>query len=133
VSPSAPPILHVCHIVTADLWGGAEVQVATAADRVVLRWFADRVVAVSARPAESLRHSWVWGGPIAQIHNGVNLGTVRAARTPLEVRLTLSNGRDELIVGTAGRLSRVKGHEYLLRAAALILEQEPRSSQTIGS
>jgi L-malate glycosyltransferase len=236
VSPSAPPILHVCHIMTADLWAGAEVQVATAAeylvrqpglnvsavlfndgwlahelrrlgidvaivderrhtavqilqlltahlrarhvdfvhthrykdtilgtvaakragvphvirtvhglrepmrgwdraklaayevaDRVVLRWFADRVVAVSARAAESLRHSWVWGAPIAQIHNGVNLATVRAARTPSEVRQTLGLGRDELIIGTAGRLSRVKGHEYLLRAAALILEQEPRS------
>src|SRR6266487_1370849 len=84
---------------TGDLWGGAEVQVATAADRVVLRWFADRVVAVSARAAESLRHSWLWGAPIAQIHNGVNLGTVRAARTPWEVRQTLGIERDELISG----------------------------------
>jgi glycosyltransferase involved in cell wall biosynthesis len=67
------------------------------------------------------------GAPIAQIHNGVNLGTVRAARTPWEVRQTPGFERDELIIGTAGRLSRVKGHEYLLRAAVLILEREPRS------
>jgi hypothetical protein len=79
---------------TADLWAGAEVEVARtvhglrelmrgwdraklaayeAADRVMLRCFADRVIAVSAHAAESLRRSWVWQSPIAQIHNGVNL------------------------------------------------------------
>jgi hypothetical protein len=37
------------------------------------------VIAVSARAAESLRRSWVWQSPMAQIHNGVNLRTVPAA------------------------------------------------------
>src|SRR5439155_1001700 len=124
-----PHVIRTVHGLREPMrgWDRAKLAAYEAADRVVLRWFADRVVAVSARAAESLRHSWVWGAPIAQIHNGVNLGTVRAARTPSEVRQTLGIGRDELTVGTAGRLSRVKGHEYLLRAAALILEQEPRS------
>jgi hypothetical protein len=37
------------------------------------------VIAVSARAAESLRRSWVWQSPMAQIHNGVNLRRVPAA------------------------------------------------------
>jgi acyl-CoA synthetase (AMP-forming)/AMP-acid ligase II len=36
--------------------------------RVALRCLADRGIAVSARTAESLRRSWVWQSPIAQIH-----------------------------------------------------------------
>jgi hypothetical protein len=34
---------------------------------------------LAARAAESLRRSWVWQSPMAQIHNGVNLRTVPAA------------------------------------------------------
>jgi glycosyltransferase involved in cell wall biosynthesis len=95
-------------------------------DRALLWCFADRVVAVSRCMAEAL-HAYGYDARTATfIHNGVDLRSVKARHTPAEVRRELGIDRDELMIGTAGRLSPVKGHAFLLRAAKLILEHERR-------
>src|SRR5438034_1374429 len=120
--------LRVCHIVSGDLWAGAEVQVATVAsylvERATLWWFADLIIAVSKRMAETLKDSGYAPTPVTHIHNGVDPRKVRATRTGDAVRRELGIGPRALLVGTAGRLSHVKGHRYFLRAAQRILETE---------
>src|SRR5438552_3424283 len=51
----------------------------------------------------------------------------QASRTPLEVRHALGIGDEESVIGTAGRLTAVKGQRYLIDAAPLILREEPNA------
>jgi L-malate glycosyltransferase len=108
-------------------WDRAKVAACSALDKAVLRCFADRIVAVSVNLAERLERSWVWPSAVTAIHSGIDLRAIRARRSLQEVRRTLGIGLNELVIGTAGRLVPVKGHVYLIRAARLILEKEPRA------
>ena len=82
---------------------------------------------VSRCMADALKARRFNAEAVTCIHNGVNLTTVRATRTRQEVRQELGIGFDDFLVATAGRLSPVKGHIHLLRAAQLILERERRA------
>jgi glycosyltransferase involved in cell wall biosynthesis/protein-tyrosine-phosphatase len=108
-------------------WDRTKLLAYDALDRLVLRCCADRVVAVSTRMAESLARSWMWPSAVTTIHNGVDLLAVRATRSSAEVRRAFGIAPDDLVIGTAGRLSPVKGHVYLVRAARLILDIKPRA------
>ena len=105
-------------------WEWAKARAYDALDKATLRCFADRIIAVSKRMAETLRDSGHRPTAVIQIHNGVDLRKVRATRVREEVRRELGLGSRTLLVGTVGRLSRVKGHACFLRAAKLILEAE---------
>jgi glycosyltransferase involved in cell wall biosynthesis len=77
--------------------------------------------------AEALRAHGYDARTATYIHNGIDLRTVKATHAPAEVRRELGIDADALMIGTAGRLAPVKGHTFLLRAAKLILEHEPRA------
>jgi len=97
------------------------------ADRAVLWSFADRIVAVSKCMADALLGCGYDAKTVSFIHNGVDLRTIQATHPRLEVRRALGIAPDALVIGTAARLAPVKGQTFLLRAAKLILEQEPRA------
>ena len=103
-------------------WDRVKSHVYHALDRVVLRHAADLVIAVSQRMAEGLRESGFRPTMVTCIHNGVDVRQVRAARTREDVRRELQIDPDVLLIGTAGRLSPVKGQAGLLRAGARILQ-----------
>ena len=105
-------------------WARAKAWAYEALDKATLRCLADRIIAVSKRMAETLKDSGHRPTAVIQIHNGVDLRKVRATRAREEVRRELGIGSRTLLVGAVGRLSRVKGHAYFLRAAKLILEAE---------
>jgi glycosyltransferase involved in cell wall biosynthesis len=107
-------------------WDRLKSAVYEGLDKTVLRCFADRIVTVSRCMAEALQAYGYDARTATFIHNGVDLRRVKATHTPAEVRRELGIDRDELIIGTAGRLSPVKGHAFLLRAAKLILEHDRR-------
>lgn len=122
-----PTVIRTIHGVNEGLtgWPGAKMRLYEAADRIVLSWFADRIVAVSKRLEETLRTSGHPAGSVSHLHNGVDLGKVKASRASDEVRRELGIDPDALIVGTVGRLAPIKGHAWFLRAARRIVEQTP--------
>jgi glycosyltransferase involved in cell wall biosynthesis len=103
-------------------WNRIKSYVYHALDRAVLRRSADVIIAVSRRMAEELRESGFRPTMVTCIHNGVDVRQVRATRSRDEVRRELGIDRDVLLIGTAGRLSPVKGQAGLLRAGARILQ-----------
>jgi glycosyltransferase involved in cell wall biosynthesis/protein-tyrosine-phosphatase len=105
-------------------WARAKAWAYDALDRATLWCFADRIIAVSKRMAETLKESVRRPTAVIHIHNGVDLRKVKATRARDEVRRGLGIGSRALLIGTVGRLSPVKGHAYFLRAARLVLAQE---------
>ena len=105
-------------------WNHLKFRVYETLDKATLLCFADLVIAVSKRMADTLRESGYKPTMVTHIHNGVDLRTATARRSRNDVRQELGIGRETLLIGTAGRLSPVKGHVHLLRAARLILQKE---------
>jgi glycosyltransferase involved in cell wall biosynthesis/protein-tyrosine-phosphatase len=124
-----PHVIRTVHGLSEPMrgWDRAKYLVYDALDRATLWCCADRILAVSRRMAETLKESGYRAHTVTHLHNGVNLRSVKATRPPEEVRRTLGIDDDELVIGTAGRFARVKGHAYLVRAARLILQQERRT------
>jgi glycosyltransferase involved in cell wall biosynthesis/protein-tyrosine-phosphatase len=106
-------------------WNGLKFRVYEALDKATLLCFADLVIAVSKRMADTLRDSGYRPTTVTHVHNGVHLRKVCAARNAEHVRRELGLEQRTLVIGTAGRLSPVKAHLGLLRAATLILQKEP--------
>ena len=92
-----------------------------ALDRAVLHRCADRVIAVSDRMAATLIADGYRPSLLTTIHNGIDVHKLIA--TPAHLPMKPEAGA--LVIGTAGRLSAVKGHDTFLRAARLILDREP--------
>ncbi len=108
-------------------WALMKFQCYDALDKAALWFCADRVVAVSQSMAATLKASNYRASAVVHVHNGIDLRTVKASRAPEDVRRDLGIGLDRIVIGTAGRLSPVKGHEHLVRAAKLIAQQEDRA------
>jgi glycosyltransferase involved in cell wall biosynthesis/protein-tyrosine-phosphatase len=106
-------------------WSRLKFRLYEALERAVLLCFADLVIAVSKCMAETLRRSGYRPTSVTQINNGINLGAIAARRSPDEVRRELGIDPAAFVIGTAGRLSPVKGHSSLLRAARQVLDDQP--------
>jgi glycosyltransferase involved in cell wall biosynthesis/protein-tyrosine-phosphatase len=105
-------------------WSALKFRIYEALDRVMLLFFTDLVVAVSRGMADTLRKTGYRPTSVTQIHNGIDLGAIAPRRRSDEVRRELGIPAQALVIGTAGRLSPVKGHAALLRAARLIQEHQ---------
>jgi glycosyltransferase involved in cell wall biosynthesis/protein-tyrosine-phosphatase len=106
-------------------WPWVRYRLYEAFEKVTLRCFADRIVAVSRRLARSLEESGHKPGAVVAIHNGVELSRIRPTRDRKEVRRELGIDFATPLIGAVGRLSPVKGHAHFVRAARLIAEKEP--------
>jgi protein-tyrosine-phosphatase len=87
---------------------------------------------VSKQIAESLRESGYRPTMVSHLLNGVDLGRVAATRSRKDTRRALGVDDRALLIGTAGRLSPVKGHAGLLRAARIVLEQLPTARVAVA-
>ena len=74
--------------------------------------------------ADTLRASGYRRSAVIPIHNGIDVGKLRATRERDEVRRELGIAPGTIVIGTVGRLSPVKAHSDLLRAAQRIIEKE---------
>jgi glycosyltransferase involved in cell wall biosynthesis len=81
-------------------------------------------VAVSKRMVGALQKSGYRPATLTHVHNGIDLGKVHATGSAAQTRAAIGLDVRHVIIGTAGRLSPVKGHEYLVRAAARIVQEE---------
>jgi len=87
---------------------------------------ADHVVAVSHDLRRTLAHRVHPGGPIRVIHNGID-GSRFALADGAAVRAELGVRSHEILIGTGVVLSEQKGLEYMLDAARLVIDKEPRA------
>lgn len=121
-TPHVIRTMHGLHEPVAG-WNRVKAWGYEALDKAALWCFADRILAVSTQLADALTASGYPASSITSIHNGVDLGHVRATRNPEDVRRELGIDAHALVIGTAGRLSPVKAHDTLLRAARLIVRE----------
>ncbi len=111
------PIVSTCHTwydndLSAYLYG--------VLDRQILRRF-NMVVGVSEAVMASLRAAGVPERKITIINNGIDLSIYESGTATLRHEL----GTERKIICAVARLAPEKGIEYLLRAAALVLQQQP--------
>ncbi len=85
------------------------------------KFLVDRVIAVSEDLRNRLGQYYGWDKVIC-IHNGINHQEVCAEVDTSEIRSRLGLGREDYAIGSVGRLTAVKGHEFLIRAAAHLVE-----------
>jgi len=90
-------------------------------DGLTLRRF-DAVVAVSQVIAGQLREAGVPTDKITVIDNGIDLTPFNSAAPVLKSEL---NAKDQLLIGTVGRLVEQKGMIYFLTAAKQLLKEFP--------
>jgi len=128
-----PHVVRTVHGLTEPMDGWARVRYAAyeAIDKAALWARADRIVAVSRATADVLKQSGYKRSAVTTIHNGVDLAAIRAHRPAAEVRAALGVPADAFLVGTAGRLTPVKGHEYLIRALQWMRPGEPSACTLI--
>jgi glycosyltransferase involved in cell wall biosynthesis len=112
------PILSTCHT-----WYDNDLMVTLygMVDRWVLRSF-DQVVAVSDEVVQRLLKAGVHREKIQEIRNGIDLRLLDAAKPSLS-----KANRNGLLIGLVGRLSREKGVDIFIRAAALALHEVPET------
>lgn len=110
------PVVSTCHNWLDD---GLLVSLYGMVDRLVLRRYA-RVVAVSDEVRRRLLKAGVDEGRIRQIRNGIDLRPFADA-----VSSAGGDAAGVLTVGWVGRLSREKGADVFLRAAARVLMEIP--------
>jgi glycosyltransferase involved in cell wall biosynthesis/protein-tyrosine-phosphatase len=129
-SAGVPHVVRTVHGLSEALrgWKRAKLAAYEALDKATLWCFADRVIAVSNQMAAALRRSGYRRRAVTCIHNGINLQELRTTRSPDDVRRALGIRADAVVIGSAGRLAPVKGHEYLVRAAPHVLAVEPKAT-----
>jgi L-malate glycosyltransferase len=121
-----PHVIRTVHGGSEPLrgWEWLKYLVYQSIDLAALWCRADRVVAVSKRMVSSLKASGYRPDTLTHVHNGIDLSKVHATGSVRHTREAIGLNERHVVIGTAGRLSPVKGHEYLVRAAARILQQE---------
>jgi len=121
-----PCIVRTMHGLAEPLrgWNQLKARVYEALDRLTLECLADLVIAVSQRMTEALWESGYQPTRVTCIRNGLDLQQVKSVGTPTDVRRALGIEPGSLVIGTVGRLSAIKGHVHLLRAAQQVLTRE---------
>ncbi len=97
------------------------VRAYNAMDRIALRSF-DGVVAVSDEVRQRLMKSGVSSSRISYIRNGIDTSLFEGVAPVLRQEF---DWKKEMIVGQVGRLSKEKGPDIFLLAAAIVLKEVP--------
>ena len=121
-----PYVIRVVHGMPEPFTGLKNLKMAgyTFVDRLVTRWFINKVVAVSSDIEKLL--SLIYGKDrVVRIHNGIDLEAVRVTTDRLAKRKEWHIDDDVILIGTAGRLVPVKGHTILLKALHTLSERHP--------
>jgi len=95
-------------------------------DGITALW-ADKIVAVSnAVRRYAIKNEHIAPARITTIYNGIETEKFRIPPGDvLKLKKELGLGHNELVIGSAGELTRQKGYRYLLPAASAILKEHP--------
>jgi glycosyltransferase involved in cell wall biosynthesis len=123
IGRSHPSVVRTVHGITELLSGKAFAKMLFygLVDRILISWRVGKVIAVSSEIHSLLCRRYT-SDKVIRIHNGINLHKISYKRDRYSVRRSLGIAGDECIVGAVGRLTRVKGHDELLRAFRLLKE-----------
>jgi len=92
-----------------------------------LTQFTDTVVVNSAAVGDfAAGHGWIPDAKVQIVYNGIDLEPFRNLPNRSAARATLELAADVPVIGTVGRLTRQKGHLYLIEAAARLLPRWPK-------
>jgi len=91
---------------------------------VISLFLVDRLIAVSLDIGRLLTRRYN-SRKIEVIHNSIDLSRIKALKNPTVTRQELSIKEDAIVIGSAGRLVKVKGLDLLLQASALIKKSIP--------
>ncbi len=118
-----PHVVRVVHGMPEPFKGYKNLKMASYAlvDRFVIRWFIDKVVAVSFDIEKILARSY-GADRVVCIHNGVDLEDVQVLACRSLKRKEWQIDEKTIIIGTVGRLVPVKGLTILLEAFRLLLK-----------
>src|SRR5438094_800234 len=122
-----PHVIRTVHGMPEPMrgWDRVKAWAYGAVDRATLWWFADLIIAVSKRMAETLKDSGYAPTPVTHIHNGVDPRKVRATRTGDAVTRELGIGPRALLVAPRD--------ERALADACLELARNRDWAQTFGA
>jgi glycosyltransferase involved in cell wall biosynthesis/protein-tyrosine-phosphatase len=129
-----PRIVRTMHGLREPMagWNRLKFGIYETLDNMVLRTFADRVIAVSNRMNGALVANGVTSARVTTIHNGIDLRSITVGRGSEEIRRELGVDANAIVIGTAGRLVPVKGQNTFLHAAKLILDKVPNARFVIA-
>ena len=121
-----PLVVRTMHGLAEPLrgWKNLKSRLYETLDRLTLQFMANLIIAVSQRMAQTLWETGYCPTMVTCIQNGLDIGQVRATRAADDVRRDLGVGPRSCLIGTVGRLSTVKGHAHLLRAAQRIVDRD---------
>lgn len=103
-------------------WKRVKTKVYKALDTVVCRRFVSVIIGVSAEISDSLKLTFP-GKTIHHIPNCIDHLRLIPTTEREEKRVKLGLKSSEFVIGTIGRLTPVKGTEYLIRAVAEIIKR----------
>lgn len=89
------------------------------------RGLTDQFITVSQGLKEKLVASGIPAGKVTVVYNGIVLEDFSPPAEPGAGRTMLGYGSGVPLVGIVARLHPVKGHQYFLEAARIVLEQHP--------
>jgi glycosyltransferase involved in cell wall biosynthesis len=122
-----PVIIHTVHgFAFHESSGHAARIIYSGMERLAAHW-CDAIVCVS-----QFHRAWALklriGSPakVIAIPNGLDPERAVATKSRAEVRKELGLAEEELVIFSAGRLARQKGFEYLIRAAAVLVDRMSR-------
>ena len=118
---------RIPYIVTCHLWFCSNIKMYfnVLAERISML-FAKKIVAVSYPIAKEIASWRLLKKKITVINNGIDIDKYTDYREDFDrdqLRKGLGLKNDSILIGTLGRLTPQKGHEYLLEAAAKILRE----------
>ena len=87
--------------------------------------YTKQFIAISGAVRQDLISMGVPSERIKVIYNGLDVARLVPERKPEEVRNSLGIGPSRRVIAVVGRLHRVKGHIFLLRAATMIVRHHP--------
>jgi glycosyltransferase involved in cell wall biosynthesis len=117
-------VVRVVHGMTEPFSGMAYARMMgyESMDRLITRLKVKRLIAVSIDIATALARRY-GVQRVVQIHNGINLEKIQVGQKRETMREALGMRPTDHVVGTVGRLTPVKGHTILLRAAASLIKK----------
>jgi len=94
-------------------------------ERVNGYFFSDQLIAVSEDLREFLLGCGFRQSMFTVLHNGVNLADVSPVKASRTVKHSLGIPDDAFVIGTLGRMVKIKGHKFFLEGAREVVAQNP--------
>lgn len=123
-----PAIIHTVHGIHEALagWEGLKWRMYSFVARQITKRVASGLIGVSREIASILERDFP-GVTVVGIHNGIAHGAMSDLCETGLTREALGVGATSFVIGTVGRLTPIKGIEFVLRACALLIGQRPMS------